>query len=295
MKKELQMNFSFEGNKVRTVQINNEPYFVGKDVAEILGYSNTRDALLKHVDIEDKGVANCDTLGGMQKLTAINESGLYSLIISSKLPSAKKFKHWVTSEVLPSIRNHGVYMTPETLQETLAKPENMIQILTALKDEQEARQIAETKVITLNTRIKKQAPKVAYHDQILKTQGVTYTATQIAKEYGTSASKLNNLLHELKFIYKSNGQWVLYSKFQSAGLTQSETVERNGRVFDSTRWTERGRKAMFYLLTKKGFVDEDNKIDWVKVKEIREENYKKIMGDTIMDSEELDNNMAILK
>ncbi|MFT9372437.1 phage antirepressor KilAC domain-containing protein [Liquorilactobacillus hordei] len=154
---------------------------------------------------------------------------------------------------------------------------------------------AQDKVIKLETTIKKQAPKVAYHDQILKTQGVTYTATQIAKEYGTSASKLNNLLHELKFIYKSNGQWVLYSKFQSAGLTQSETVERNGRVFDSTRWTERGRKAMFYLLTKKGFVDEDNKIDWVRVKEIREENYKKIMEDTIMDSEELDNNMAILK
>lgn len=94
---------------VRTMLIDNEPYFVGKDVAEILGYSNTRDALAKRVDDEDKGVANCDTLGGTQEMVIINESGLYSLILSSKLPTAKKFKRWVTSEVLPAIRKHGVY------------------------------------------------------------------------------------------------------------------------------------------------------------------------------------------
>lgn len=103
--------FYFNGDAVRTLLRDNEPYFVGKDVAEILGYRNPRDALSKHVDSDDKGVAKCDTLGGTQQTTIINESGLYSLILSSKLPDAKKFKHWVTSEVLPTIRKHGAYMT----------------------------------------------------------------------------------------------------------------------------------------------------------------------------------------
>ncbi len=94
---------------IRTVMINDQPWFVGKDIAVALGYSNTRDALAKRVDAEDKGVAKCDTLGGTQELAVINESGLYSLILSSKLPSAKKFKRWVTSEVLPAIRKTGHY------------------------------------------------------------------------------------------------------------------------------------------------------------------------------------------
>lgn len=98
-----------EFGEVRTLTIDGEPWFVGKDVAERLGYSNSRDALAKHVDSEDKGVANCDTLGGAQKLPIINESGLYSLVLSSKLPNAKTFKRWITSEVIPSIRKHGTY------------------------------------------------------------------------------------------------------------------------------------------------------------------------------------------
>lgn len=105
--------FNFESEKVRTLFINEEPYFVGKDVAEILGYSNYRDALKRHVDSDKKGVVKLDTLGEKQNQTVINESGLYSLILSSKLPKAKKFKHWVTSEVLPAIRQHGAYMTEQ--------------------------------------------------------------------------------------------------------------------------------------------------------------------------------------
>lgn len=104
-------NFSFEGRQIRALTIEGEPYFVGKDVAEVLGYSNSRKAIADHVDSEDKGVTKCYTLGGTQQTTIINESGLYSLILSSKLPDAKKFKHWVTSKVLPTIRKHGAYMT----------------------------------------------------------------------------------------------------------------------------------------------------------------------------------------
>ena len=105
----LQIFKNEEFGEIRTVQLNNETYFVGKDVATVLGYANARDALAKHVAEEDKGVSKCDTPGGKQDLTVINESGLYTLIFGSKLESAKRFKHWVTSEVLPSIRKTGQY------------------------------------------------------------------------------------------------------------------------------------------------------------------------------------------
>lgn len=120
---ELAMNFRFETEDVRTMLINNEPWFVGVDVALALGYSNPRDALAKHVDPEDKGVAKCDTPGGLQEMTVINEPGVYSLTFSSQLESAKKFKRWVTHEVLPSIREKGYYtaLTPEDTIKALAK------------------------------------------------------------------------------------------------------------------------------------------------------------------------------
>ena len=116
--------FRFNNDEVRTVLINNEPYFVGKDVADILGYSNARDALAKHVDDEDRDtVAFRDGTSGNPNLSVINESGVYSLILASKLPEAKKFKRWVTSEVLPAIRKHGAYMTEQTLEQALTSPD----------------------------------------------------------------------------------------------------------------------------------------------------------------------------
>lgn len=128
-----------EFGEIRTVVINNEPCFVGKDVAVILGYSNPRDAISKHVDEEDKGVAKCDTLGGVQDVVFINESGLYSLILRSNLPKARQFKRWVTSEVLPSIRKHGMYAVDELLE----NPDLLIKVATELKDERQRRSIAE--------------------------------------------------------------------------------------------------------------------------------------------------------
>ena len=108
---------------IRAIEKDGEPWFVGKDVAVALGYANTRKAIADHVDDEDKGVTKCDTLGGEQNVTIINESGLYSLVLSSKLPSAKQFKRWVTAEVLPSIRRHGAYATAPTLERIIAQPE----------------------------------------------------------------------------------------------------------------------------------------------------------------------------
>ncbi|MGL9767136.1 BRO family protein [Enterococcus sp. DIV0806c] len=124
-----QQIFNFEQNEVRTILVNDEPYFVGKDVAEVLGYSNTQKAILNHVDEEDKGVTKWDTLGGKQNMTIINESGLYSLILKSKLPSAKKFKRWVTSEVLPTIRKNGAYLTDQKAYEITHNPNSLADLL----------------------------------------------------------------------------------------------------------------------------------------------------------------------
>ena len=136
---ELQVYKNAEFGSVRTTTIGGQPYFVGKDVASILGYSNSRKALIDHVDEEDKGVTKCDTLGGKQDLIIINESGLYSLILSSKMPNAKKFKRWVTSEVLPAIRKHGLYATDELI----ANPDLAIAAFTALKEEREKNRLLE--------------------------------------------------------------------------------------------------------------------------------------------------------
>lgn len=125
---ELQIFNSEEFGKIRTVTINNEPWFVSKDVATALGYSNSRDAISKHVFDDDKGVAKCDTPSGRQEMSVINESGLYALIFGSKLDSAKRFKHWVTSEVLPSIRRSGSYQKPLT-------PEQMMRIQLEMIDD----------------------------------------------------------------------------------------------------------------------------------------------------------------
>lgn len=121
--------FNFEQHEVRTILINDEPYFVGKDVAEVLGYSNTQKAILNHVDEEDKGVTKWDTLGGKQNMTIVNESGLYSLILKSKLPKARKFKRWVTSEVLPSIRKNGAYLTDQKAYEITHNPNSLADLL----------------------------------------------------------------------------------------------------------------------------------------------------------------------
>lgn len=127
--------FDFDGSGIRTLTIGDEPYFVGKDVAEVLGYSNPQKAIRNHVDDEDKGVNEMDTPGGKQPIVIINESGLYSLILGSKLPEAKRFKRWVTSEVLPSLRRNGMY----AMDELLDNPDLAINALQKLKEEREAR------------------------------------------------------------------------------------------------------------------------------------------------------------
>lgn len=257
--------------KIRTVETNGEPWLVGKDVAEALGYSNTKDAIANHVDSEDKRIIQKSEFTTFENhipksalpvnfipadvpnrgLTVINESGLYSLILSSKLPKAKEFKHWVTSEVLPSIRKHGMYATEELLD----NPEFAIKVFTELKAEREKRKALETTVNAQKQLIGELKPKADYTDLVLKSKTLL-TTTQIAKDYGMSGKKFNKLLNELKVQYKTGGynkQWLLYSKYQDKGWTHSETIRftrsdgREDFVLE-TKWTQKGRLGLYQLL-----------------------------------------------
>lgn len=251
---EIQVFSNAELGEVRTTVIDGEVMFVGKDVAEILGYSNPRDAINKHVDDEDKGVAKCDTPGGIQDLTIINESGLYSLILSSKMPNAKKFKRWVTAEVLPAIRKHGVYAVDEVLQ----NPDVLIQALTELKKEREEKEKLKETVAVQNQQITEMTPKAGYYDVVLNCKDVIST-TEIAKDYGWSAKKMNAYLHEKKIQFKQGKIWLLYQKYSEQGLTSTKTSVYNGRDGLShssihTYWTQKGRLFIYELLKKDGIL-----------------------------------------
>ena len=191
MNNQIKIFESDEFGQVRTLMINGEPYFVGKDVAEILGYANPQKAIRTHVDDEDKGVNEMDTPGGKQEIIVINESGLYSLVLSSKLPTAKKFKRWITSEVLPSIRKNGMYATEELLN----NPDLLIAVVTKLKEERELRQ-------TLEEEKKLNAPKIVFADAV-------------------SASKTSILVGDLAKILKQNnvdyGQKRLFAWLRENG------------------------------------------------------------------------------
>ncbi|MEJ1295450.1 phage antirepressor [Latilactobacillus sakei] len=247
--KDLQL-FNFNSNQVRTVLIDNEPYFVGKDVAKILGYANTRDALSKHVDTEDKNsVVIRDGNKGNPNQVVINESGLYSLIISSKLPAAKEFKRWVTKEVLPSIRKNGAYLTAEKAEEILLNPDTIINLAQQVKNERQGRLIAEQRVNELT-------PKATYYDTVLANEALV-SITVIAKDYGMSGAKMNMLLHDLKVQYKQGKTWLLYAKYQRNGWTQSETrmVQRKDgteKAVLNTKWTQKGRLGLYELLKLNG-------------------------------------------
>lgn len=164
---------------VRTVTINGEPWLVGKDVAEALGYSNPRKAISDHVDAEDRGVTKCDTLGGPQEMTIINKSGLYALVLSSKLPTARRYKHWVTSEVLPSIRKHGLYATAETAERLLSDPDFVIRLFTEIKAEKEMRQKLEAEAAA-------NAPKVLFADSVeaSKTSILVFDLAKLIRQNG---------------------------------------------------------------------------------------------------------------
>ena len=257
---EIQIFNNAEFGSVRTLEVNGEPYFVGKDVAEILGYAKPENAIATHVDNEDKTTTLIQGTGSNYKSNAvvINESGLYSLILSSKLPTAKKFKHWVTSEVLPSIRKHGAYMTPQVIEQTLTNPDFLIQLATTLKNEQEKNRQLTNAIAVQGQQITELTPKASYYDVILNCPDLL-SVTKIAKDYGKSAIWLNNCLHDNGVQFKQGDIWLLYQKYAEQGYTSTKTHSYNGDDGQqhskvNTYWTQKGRLFIYDLLKTDGIV-----------------------------------------
>lgn len=238
-------------------RLNGEPYFVGKDIAEILGYANTRDALAKHVDEEDRmdGVAIRDSIGREQTPVLINESGLYSLILSSKLPSAKRFKRWVTSEVLPAIRRHGVFALDDIVNNTDA----LIEALQAFKAERLRRMALEQEAAVQKQQLAEMRPKASYYDVVLNSPSLL-AVSEFAKDYGWSAKRMNQYLHEKGVQYKQGGKiWLLYQKYAGCGYTSTKThayPAHDGTTHTKvhTYWTQKGRLFIYDLLKADGIL-----------------------------------------
>ena len=229
---DLQIFNNEEFGQVRIVEIEGKPYFVGKDVANALGYSNPRDAILRHC----KGVVKHDSFKeGGQMIALIPEGDMYRLITHSKLESAERFEGWVFDEVLPTIRKHGIYATDNVIDNIMNNPDFGIQLLTKLKEERAARVEAERR------------------NAILTHVNKTYTMTEIAKELNMkSATQLNRLLAEKKIQYHVNGTWVMYSKYSALGYEEiKQEVLDSGRVIYHRRITQMGREFILDLLSGK--------------------------------------------
>ncbi len=226
---ELKLFENEEFGQVRMVEIDGKPYFVGKDVANALGYSNPRDAISRHC----KGVVKHDTptSSGIQSISYINEGDMYRLITHSKLESAERFESWVFDEVLPSIRKHGIYATDNVIDNILNNPDFGIELLTKLKEERAARVEAEKK------------------NAILTHVNKTYTMTEIAKELNLkSATELNKILADKHIQYKVNNTWVFYSDYSNLGYENiKQEVLDNGHVIYHRKITQMGRAFILGL------------------------------------------------
>lgn len=257
-----------EFGDVRTMEIDDKPYFCASDVASMLGYSNTRDAISRHC----KGVVKHDVVSKTTnqygvvtnqtvEMSFIPEGDVYRLIVRSKLPQAEKFESWVFDEVLPTIRKHGLYAPDELLN----NPDLVIQAMTKLKEERlkTEKLEAEKEVLALENKAKEQVinelrPKLNYLDVILGSKNLL-NITQIAKDYGMSGVAMNKILEGLHIQYKQRDQWLLYSRYQSMGYTSSETTsyyDTKGQLQTrlATKWTQKGRLFLYEILKKNGTV-----------------------------------------
>ncbi|AIG63521.1 BRO family protein [Corynebacterium atypicum] len=221
---------------IRTVEHEDKVYFCGRDVATALGYKDPTNAIKQHC----KGVAihhPLETAGGVQDTRFITEGDLYRLIFSSKLPAAQDFEAWVVDEVLPTIRRHGVY----DIDELLDNDEFLEHAIIQLRSERAKRLAAEQALLEA-------APKVTYYDIVLQSDSLL-TITEIAKDYGLSAKKLNSLLHDAGVQFKQSGRWFLYARFAEQGYTQSKTHEYDeGKTRTHMYWTQKGRLFVYDLL-----------------------------------------------
>lgn len=233
-----------EFGRIRTIAIEGEPWFVGKDVAERLGYTNTKDALSRHVDSDDKmqgdGVVIRDPIGREQHPVIINESGLYSLVLSSKLPRAKAFKRWITSEVIPSIRKRGMYATAETAEQMLQNPDVMIRALQELKVERQKRQ-------ELEQKRQEDAPKVLFADAV-------------------AASQTSILVGDLAKLICQNGVQIGQTRLFAWMRANGFLMSRCGSGYNMP--TQRAMNAGLFEIKESTFVHSDGRIGIVKTPKV---------------------------
>lgn len=243
--------FTYQNEKVRTIQQNNEPWFVLKDVCDILGITN---ATVTANRLEDDEVTKLDLGGQAGTTNIINESGLYHVILRSDKPEAKPFRKWVTSDVLPSIRKHGMYAVDELIE----NPDLAIAALTALKEERAKSAKLETAVAVQGQQIAEMKPKASYYDVILNSKDLV-SIGKIAKDYGKSAQWLNTLLHDKGIQYKQGNIWLLYQKYAESGYTSTKThnyLDDKGVTHPKihTYWTQKGRLFIYDLLKSDGIL-----------------------------------------
>lgn len=235
MENRLQL-FDFNGQQVRTVIIDNEPYFVGKDVATILGYNNPSVAVSKNVSDKYKGVSEMETPGGKQKLVIISEVGLYKLVFKSHAKNAERFTDWVASEVLPSIRKHGAYLTPDKIEEVLLNPDTLIKLATELKKEREGRMLAEQK-------IQQDRPKVVFADAV-------------------SASDTPILIGELAKILKQNGIEIGQNRLFVWLRSKGYLISRNGTDYNTP--TQKSMELGLFKIKERTRVSSDGSVKITK-------------------------------
>ena len=247
--KELKIFSNDNFGNIRGVEINGEPWLVGKDVAEVLGYKNTRDALSNHVDDEDKTSVAIHDGRQNRNMTIVNESGFYSLVLGSKLPNAKKFKKWVTSEVLPSIRKHGMYATDELLD----NPDLLIQIATKLKEERELNRKLQEENEEKNKLIEKQKPKAEFYDEIIDSTTVIgmKEVADILNVKGYGRNNLFKFLREKGILNRKNEPYRNYIEQGLFEIKESKyIVDNEVKIKPTTYVTQKGLDYIRKILNK---------------------------------------------
>lgn len=228
--------------EIRTTVIDHEPYFVGKDIASALGYSNTKDAIMRHVDCEDKQRSGITTPSGTQYMTVINESGLYSIIFGSKLPSAKQFKRWVTAEVLPQIRKTGGYIPVGSQDDEVAIMAKAHLILERTLSEKD--KLIETKTKALQIA----QPKADKYDKLINADGYM-SFNVVAKQLGTGRNRLMKRLRDMDILFRDGLSNIAYQRYcQSGYFVVKYSTGRNGFACGVTKVTPKGLDWLYDLL-----------------------------------------------
>lgn len=248
MQNNIQIFESSEFGKVRVVQIEEQPWWVLKDICYALGLNSPHKVAERLDEDERNQIPLTDALGRKQRTFVVSESGLYAVILRSDKPKAKEFRKWITSDVLPSIRKHGAYISDDLLDNLIENPESAMKLFAKLKEERAQKE-------ALEGCVEKLMPKAHYYDVILQCPSAVLT-TVIAKDYGLTAVMFNKLLHALgiQFRYKTNKTWVLYHEHDNKGYTITNTYYRNGCAYIHMYWTQKGRLFLYEFLAGYGIL-----------------------------------------